>query len=241
MDLPSAPSRRPVPPSGVLERALLLLSLFTLERNRLFLREAAELSGLDKSTCLRALRVLTRWGFLERHPEGSYSPGPANMRLAAIFKASSNLLNRLDEPLNQISRRAGQTAAFFVRSENQRLCLARSRLNDNHTRFVEVGVPVALADGGSAARVLLAYTGPDPVTYREVRRLGYATSRGERLAHYASASIPLFEADGTFLGAITVSGLSVAISDDDLRCFADTAKTEMSVAGFQTEPPKPAR
>lgn len=222
------------PPSGVLERGLLLLSLFTMDRNRLFLRDFAELSGLDKSTCLRSLRTLSSWGFLEKGLDGSYSPGPANLRLAAIFRVSSSLLARLTGPIERISQKAQQTTAFFVRSEDQRICLARSRATYKHTHFVDVGVPIPLADGGSAATILRACADPSPGFDSPLPIIGYAVSRGERLKHYASVSVPVFEMDRTFLGAITISGLSVELPDEVLVICAAMAQAELTMAGFVT-------
>lgn len=196
------------------------------------LRDIAEISGLDKATTLRALKSLSNWGFLERHADGSYSPGPMNMRLAAIFKATSNLVNRIAEPLNRISDQVNQVTAFYIRTESNRLCLVRSRMNRNQSYFVDVGASVSLSHGGSAARVLLAYSEPENPQYQTVREQGFAISRGERLRHYASISIPLFEADGVFLGAVTINALSVDVSDEDFLKFADAARTEVMRSGF---------
>lgn len=223
-----------MPPTGVLDRGLLILSLFTMERSQMHLREISEVSGLDKATTLRALKSLANWGFLERHADGSYSPGPMNMRLAAIFKATSNLVNRIAEPLNRISDQIHQVTAFYIRTEGNRLCLVRSRANRNHSYFVDVGASVSLSHGGSAARVLLAYSEPDNPLYEETRQKTYSISRGERLRHYASVSIPLFDADGTFLGAVTINALSVDATDDDFLRFADIARTEVQRSGFTT-------
>ncbi|MBB4350591.1 MULTISPECIES: IclR family transcriptional regulator [Rhizobiaceae] len=232
MTLDSAENHENAPPAGVLDRGLLILSLFTMERSQMHLREISEISGLDKATTLRALKSLSNWGFLERHADGSYSPGPMNMRLAAIFKATSNLVNRIAEPLNRISDQVNQVTAFYIRTESNRLCLVRSRMNRNHSYFVDVGASVSLSHGGSAARVLLAYSEPDNQLYRTVREDGFAISRGERLRHYASISIPLFEADGIFLGAVTINALSVDVTDEDFKRFADIARTEVQRSGF---------
>jgi DNA-binding IclR family transcriptional regulator len=232
MTLDPAESPDNAPPAGVLDRGLLILSLFTMERSQMHLREISEVSGLDKATTLRALKSLANWGFLERHADGSYSPGPMNMRLAAIFKATSNLVNRIADPLNRTSDQIHQVTAFYIRTEGNRLCLVRSRVNRNHSYFVDVGASVSLSHGGSAARVLLAYSEPGNPLYQDIRDNGYAISRGERLRHYASISIPLFEADGMFLGTVTINALSVDVSDEDFLRFAVIARTEVQRSGF---------
>ncbi len=217
------------PPAGVLDRGLLLLHQFSLTRNRLHLRELADMTGLDKATTLRALKSLVQWGFLERHADGTYSPGPMNLRLAAIFKVTSSLVARIERPLDAVAERTGQSASFFVRSDGNRVCLGRSRKRAAYGYFVDVGTSVPLSHGGSAAKVLAAHTGaPDPAILRD----GYAITRGERLRHFASVSLPVFEMDGTFLGAMTIAGPTEELADPDLLACLGTARQELGRAGF---------
>lgn len=209
-----------------------MLHLFTTTRNRMQLRELSELSMLDKATTLRALRSLVEWGFLERHPDGSYSPGAMNLRLAAIFKETSTITMRAEQPLNAISQRVDKAVSFFVIAGDQRICLCRSRKQSNHTSYVELGTSVPLAHGGSAAKVLLAYGGAPTPEGAAIKEQGYATSRGERLRHFSSVSLPLFEVDGTFLGAIVIAGLSAEMTDDDFPRIVQMAREELAKLGF---------
>lgn len=235
---PSSPDPVTSPPVGVLDRGLLLLHQFTMDRNRLHLRDLAELSQLDKATTLRALRSLVQWGFLERHSDGSYSPGPMNLRLAAIYKVTSSLVVRIARPLDAIAEMTGQSAAFFVRSDRNRVCLGRSRKRAAYGYFVEVGTSVPLDHGGSAARVLMAHTAPPAdEDALAVHAKGHAISRGERLRHFASISLPVFEMDGVFLGVITIAGPAEGLSDVDLVSHADTAREELHRAGYMTDAP----
>ncbi|MGD1877080.1 MAG: IclR family transcriptional regulator [Kiloniellaceae bacterium] len=219
-------------PPGVLERALWLMSQFSMKRPRLQLRELAELSGLDKATALRALRTLVEWGYLERNSDGSYSPGPANLRMASIFKATSNFISRLEVPIASISKQVKQTTSFFVRSNEERVCLARDHAYQDFRYFIEVGGSVPLSEGGAAAQLLLAFTGPDTERRAKTRADGYYISRGERNKHFASIAVPLFESDGTFLGAVTITGLGVELTDEDLIGFTRIVHKEVATAGF---------
>lgn len=220
------------PPSGVLERGLLLLSLFSMERKRLQLRELAELSGLDKATALRLLKILVNQGYLEKGLDGAYSPGPANLRLSSIFKATSNFISRLEGPISRISREVQQTTSFFVRSGTERTCLARDHAYQDFRYFIDVGGAVPLHDGGAAAQLLLAHTESETPFYAETKARGYYISRGERNKHFAAIAMPLFESDGTFLGAITITGMMVDLSNEDLISFIGLVAREMGSAGF---------
>lgn len=224
----------PSPPTGVLERALYLLSFFTQERPYLQLHEITSLSGLDKATVLRALKTLVAWEYLEKRPNGAYTPGPAHLRMAAIFRQTSNFVQRLEGPIMTISDRIGQTTSFFVRSGEDRVCLARDNVHRDFRYYIEIGASVPLKDGGAAAKMLLAWTDPKTEADRQTKARGLYISRGERNRHLASIAVPLLERDGNFLGVVTITGMAVDLDDEMLLGFADIVAEEMSRAGFET-------
>ena len=229
-----ADERSDKPPSGVLERGLYLMSFFTQSRPVMGLSELAGLAGLDRATTLRALRTLVAYGYLERRPDGAYSPGPANLRMAAIFKQSSNFVRRLEGPIMAISGAIGQTTSFFVRSGTERVCLARDNVHRDFRYYIEVGASVGLQEGGAAAQLLLAYTEPNRPGAAKVRQEGRYISRGERNRHLAAGAVPVFEGDGTFLGALTITGMGADLDDATLIRFASLAGREVASVGLST-------
>jgi len=222
------------PPSGVLERGLHLLDCFTQDQPRLQLRELAEISGLDKATALRALKTLVEYNYLQKSADGYYSPGPMNLRLAALFRRTSNMVSRLEDPIQAISTRVNHTTSFFVRSNDDRMCLARDHAVRDFRYFIEVGASVSMKQGGAAAKVLEAFTDPENEVNARTRRNGYYISRGERNRHLASVGIPVFEGDGSFLGAIAITGMAVDLADEMLLDFARIAAEELSKVGLRT-------
>jgi len=202
------------------------------------LREIASVSGLDKATALRALKTLTAYGFLERDADGFYSPGPAALRLAAIFRNNSNLVSRLVGPIETIAIETGHAAAFFIRSGDQRVCLIRDRQIRDFRYFVEAGASVSMKSGGAAAHVLEAYTDFDPAQSKQVhvREHGYYVSRGERNPHLLSVALPVFEVDGTFLGAVAITALNPMMSEDDIGLATQKIRKSMASAKLSTEP-----
>ncbi|MBL1437748.1 MAG: helix-turn-helix domain-containing protein [Rhodobacteraceae bacterium] len=225
-------------PIGVLERGLLLLSCFTQQSPRLQLRELSALSGLDKATALRALKTLVIWGYLEKSPDGAYSPGPSNLRMAAIFKTTSNFVSRLEAPIGNISRRVELTTSFFVRSNNDRVCLARDFSHQDFRYFIDVGASVPFSEGGAAAKILLAHTEPENAESAKIIEDGFYISRGELNKHFASVATPLFETDGSFLGAITITGMTVDLDDHTLKGFTKIIREEMASMGFFSGQPR---
>lgn len=224
-------------PTGVLERGLHLMNCFSLESPRLQLREIALKSGLDKATTLRALKTLVAYNFLERNEEGYYWPGPANLRLAAIFRGTSNVVTRLERPIERIALETGQAAALFIRSGDQRVCLIRDRQRRDFRYFVDVGASVPMSAGGAAAHVLSAYSDftLEPEKAEFVRENGYYISRGEKNKHLVSAAVPVFEADREFIGAAAITALRSAVSDEDIHAYISIVKREIASEMLSTE------
>ncbi|WP_102960480.1 IclR family transcriptional regulator [Mangrovicella endophytica] len=229
--------QKPVP-TGVLERGLHLLECFSLGAPRLQLRELAQMSGLDKATALRALKTLVAYGFLEKSADGFYWPGPANLRLATIFRSTSNIVSRLEGSIDRIAVVSGQAAAFFVRSGEQRMCLIRDQQRRDFRYFVEVGASVPMDAGGAAAHVLAAYTDFDPANAKQVfvREHGYYTSRGEKNPHLVSTAVPVFESDGSFIGAAAITALRHLVTEDDITRFIEVIQQEIVSARLGSTP-----
>lgn len=245
---PASPSKRtdaklkagPRPPPGVLERGIAILECFREDRLRLSLRELAELTGLDKATLLRLLGVLQRARMVHRFDSGSYAPGPALLHMGMLYRSTFDLGARLQPLLHEVMRLTGETAAFYVRSGDERVCLYRENTHKEVRHHVEVGNRIRLADGGSSAHVLLAFTGGETPLRAEIDRLGYAMTRAERVPEMASVALPVFEGDGTFLGALVVIGLSTRHDVQAQRKAAEIVREQLSLQGFRTTPLKAA-
>ncbi|WP_338665491.1 helix-turn-helix domain-containing protein [Pararoseomonas sp. SCSIO 73927] len=206
------------PPSGVLDRALLVLACLTNDRPRLHLRELAALTGLDKATLLRILGTYIAHGYLRREPDGRYAPGPAPLRLAALYAATRDITARLMPVLQAVMERTGESAAFYERDGDDRLCLCRVNAPRSLRHQVETGERLPLSAGGAAAHVLLAGTGGATPLAGELQHQGWLSTAGERDPGLASIAIPVRENDGTFLGALVVSG---PISRQSAEGFAE--------------------
>lgn len=241
---PAPEAERPAPPAGVLERGLVVLECFSHARPRLQLRELAELTGLDKATLLRMLGTLVRYGYVRRFDDGRYAPGPAVLRLSGIYLSTFNLADRLQPVLGRVMQQTSETVAFYIRSGDERVCLYRDNTPRGVAHHVEVGNRIPLAEGGSSAHVLMAYTGAVSPTAAEVRAKGYWITRNERLPDLASVAVPVFEGDGQFLGALVVIGPSSRQTKAWQMGAVEIATRELAAQGFSTRPPgasQPAR
>lgn len=189
---------------AVLDRAFALLAAFAPTDERLTLTELSRRTGLYKSTVLRLLGALEHGGFIRKLDDGLYAIGPAPMRLAANYQRSFRIDSIVEPLLAQLSQTLGETASFYVRAGPRRLVLSRVE----PTRAVRVSIRIGEefdVQRGASGKVLLAF-GEGEEGDGAVRARLWATSYGERDPETASASVPVFGAQGELKGALTISG-----------------------------------
>ena len=233
----AAATPAPTPPSGVLERGIAVLECFNEERLRLPLRAIAELTGLDKATLLRLLGVLVRARLVHRLDDGSYSPGAALLHMGMLYRRTFDVGSRLQPVLRAVMLATGETVAFYVRSGDERVCLYRENSANEVRHHVEIGNRIKLAAGGSSAHVLKAFTGGHTPQAQHIRDEGFALTRGERIDQMASVALPVFESDGSFLGALVVIGLAPRQSTTAQRKAVQAARRALTEQGFAHRPP----
>ena len=232
-----AGSGKPTPPIGVLARGLTVLECFSEENLRLPLRDLAQLTGLDKATLLRMLNTFIEFGYVQRGPDGRYSPGHSLLRLGALYRATFDLGARIQPVLRKIMEQTRESVAFYIREGEQRVCLYRENVPRDVRYVFEIGTRVALIDGGSASHVLRAYTDRSTSRTREVRENGYAITRAERSPELTSVSVPVFEREGELLGAIQITGLLNRQSTEEQQHAAAIARGLLIEHGFGAPPP----
>lgn len=232
-----ADASAPKPPAGVLERGISILECFREDRLRMSLRELAECTGLDKATLLRLLGVLVRARMVHRFDSGSYAPGPALLHMGMLYRSTFDLGTRLQPVLHEVMQQTGETVAFYIRSGDDRVCLYRENTLKEVRHHVEVGTRIPLSAGGSSAHILLSFTGGSTPHQAEIDAKGYAMTRAERVDEMASVALPVFDGDGSFLGAMVVIGLASRHNVAAQRRAADIVRRELSLQGFVSSPP----
>ncbi|HEX7125844.1 MAG TPA: IclR family transcriptional regulator [Thermodesulfobacteriota bacterium] len=198
------------------ERALAVLEAFAPGDARLSLAQLAERTGLYKSTILRLSASLERFGYLRRDGEGYFRLGPTLWRLGALYQRSFDLADVVRPMLARLVAELGQTAAFYVRDGDRRICLFRNNSPSPTRHHVEEGASLPV-DQGASGRILLAFGGAPGARYDEIRRKGVYTSYGERDPDAAAVAAPVFDAAGGLVGAISVSGLRTHFDEPFVR------------------------
>lgn len=187
------------------DRALTLLQAFTDGTPRLSLTELAGRTGLWPSTLLRLAASLARGGLLVRGTDGLFRLGPASFQLGMLYRAHFDLAEQVRPALARLVGRTAETAAFYVREGDARLCLFRQDSDRAVRHAMREGALLPL-DRGAGGHVLAAFTGPAEGRLAAVRARGLALSLGERDPDIAAMAAPVFDSGGGFVGALSVSG-----------------------------------
>jgi DNA-binding IclR family transcriptional regulator len=193
---------------AAVERALSILDAFDDRAGGdggLALHEIAARTGLYKSTALRLLASLERFGHVRRTSDGRWRVGPAPLRLASLYKRSFRIADIVLPHLRAMAADLGESASFYVRDRDARLCLHRVDSPRSVRDAVREGDRLPL-DRGAGGRVLLAFAdgiaaaraaGPEGLVF---------VSRGERSAETAGVAAPVFGPDGALAGSVNFSG-----------------------------------
>lgn len=207
-----------------LERAMAILRAFDEGAPRLTLAELTRRTGLYNSTALRLAGSLERAGLLLRDPDGRFRLGPETLRLGALYQRSFDLAAEIRPALERLAAATGETAAFYVREGDSRVCLLRRHSDRPVRHHVEEGATLPL-DCGASARVLRAFTGDKGPGHDVVRAAGGYVSFGEREPDAVSASAPVF-APGRLAGALTVVGPSSRVDEARAATLLRVVKAE---------------
>ncbi|MDX3806703.1 IclR family transcriptional regulator [Bosea thiooxidans] len=187
------------------ERALAILESFADGRATLSLGELAESTGLYRSTILRLAASLERFGYLRRGANGRFRLGPSLWRLGTLYQNAFDLSQHVRPVLGELVAETAETAAFYVREGDRRICLYRHQAPRPIRHHVEEGAELSLTLG-AGSRVLMAYTDGEGPILERVRQDGYYVSLGERDPESAAIAAPVFAQDRQFVGALAIIG-----------------------------------
>lgn len=207
------------------EKALSLLNCFNEEERILTLAELSKKTGLYKSTILRLLKSLERFGFIRRNDAGSYSLGSSLWRLGSMYRKDFDFGEYIRPALRRLRDLTGETASFYVKDGDTRVCLYRVNSNKALRHHLDEGVQLPLGIG-AAGKLLLAFTNKDYEKFEEILKNGYAISRGERDSDIAALAVPIMNSNGAVRGALNISGLVSHFDEKFEKKFSEELKKE---------------
>jgi DNA-binding IclR family transcriptional regulator len=186
------------------ERTLALLSAFRKDDTTLSLAELSARTGLVKSTIMRLAVSLESYGYLSRTPAGEYRLEAELLRLGMIYQQSFRLEAHVMPVLENLVAQTGESASFYIRREEQRLCLFRVDSPHRLRLHVRQGDLLPM-DSSAIAQVLRIFTtAPLPP---EAAALDFPLyTGGVSDPHVAGMAAPVFGPEDQFAGALTLAG-----------------------------------
>lgn len=211
-----------------------LLSIFTVlaeEGRPLGIAEVSEVSGLPQATVHRLLSALVASGWVEKdHATARYRLGHGMLGPSAVALAHAPLIERGQPILNRMTEIAGANVLLGVLVGRNVVFLAWGA-GSQDSASIRPGLSRP-AHCSASGKVLLAFLSPDErrrvfrgreqlheytpatITSREaleahlddVRRDGYATDMGEFREYQRSVAVPIHDATGRVIAAMTCSG-----------------------------------
>ncbi len=193
-------------PIGVqsVDKALKVIDCFRHQKE-LTLTEISKLTKFYKSTVFRIIGSLIKSNYLVKDLDGKYSLGPSFHKLIIDYQRPSFLKDNIQKELDYISSQSNETAAFFIKQKDLRVCLLKKLPDKIIKHHLEVGDTRPL-DKGSSGRLISAFMNLKIKNKEEILNKGYDISLGDRDQEIGSVSVPLITKKDKFLGSITVSG-----------------------------------
>ena len=190
---------------AAVDRALSILDTFAENDSRLSLTEIAARTGLYKSTVLRLIKSLEKFGYIHRLDDGAYRLGSKPLFLASLYQRHFRTSDVVPPVLRQIVDELNEGASLYVRDGDYRVCL--HRIDSTHAvRYaVHEGDRLPLTVGASS-HVIRAFDGAGGTRYEQIRAEMYCASYGERDPETAAVAAPVFGLNQAVVGALTISG-----------------------------------
>jgi len=188
------------------ERSLAILSAFIDAPEPFGLSELEARTGLFKSVIHRYLMSFIREGYVVQRADSSYQLGPRAYQLGKAFEAKFNHADFIEPILLKLVQATGESTAFYIRQQEQRLCLYAAESPESVKATVKAGSLFAM-DLTSSAQVLRFFGVPGHAARSGGRYVCIST--GINNPHSSSMSAPVFGAGNALVGAMSIFGLAL--------------------------------
>ena len=225
--MPRAPVDRSV---AAVDRALNLLEAFAQAGGTVqSLDDLEEKTRLFKSVICRYLVSLEKHGYVAKVSDGRYQLGTAVLRLGRAYERSFDISRHVMPVLEELSKATSESASYYVRNNDKRLCLYRVDSPYSLRVSVQPGSFLPM-DQSATGQVLREFGTGLKHAGRPAHRTKTSTNVGPE--HSSSMSSPVFGVDGHLAGALTVSGPTSRFnpgSNDNARSLLLKAAERLSI------------
>ena len=188
---------------AAVDRALTILDALTDEKTTL--AELSKRTDLYKSTLLRLIKSLERFGYVLRDEDGCYRLGSKVLYLGSLYQRHFRTSELVPPVMRKLVTDLQEGASFYVADAEYRVCLHRIDASRSVRDSVHEGDRFPMTSGASG-HVLRAFSGTRGERFDLIRQQMFAASFGERDPETAAFAAPVFTHGNRLVGAISVSG-----------------------------------
>ncbi len=188
---------------AAVERALSILDALTDEK--VSLAELSKRTDLYKSTVLRLLKSLERFGYVLRTDDASYRLGAKVLHLGSTYQRYFRTSEIVPPVLVRLAQEVHEGATFYIAEDDMRVALHRVDAARAVRDSVHEGDRLPLTVG-AAGHVLRAFAGAPGERMDQIRSAMYCASFGERDAETAAVACPVLGVQQKLVGALSISG-----------------------------------
>ncbi len=225
-----------------LQKAIQLLSCFTVDEPKLGVTELANKTGELKSTVHNMLSTLEVCSMIERTPDGKYMLGVRCLCLGSVYRMTRDSNKLIRTALNELSEITGETVNMAVCREHDVIYLENICAKASHLTLDYSGSTAPLYCTG-VGKSILAYlprhqqeevlrsklvpftqntiTDPEELA-RELaltRERGYAIDRAEHEHDIACVAMAVLNEYGIPVASVSVSGLEAHFTEEKIEEF----------------------
>ncbi|WP_345245431.1 IclR family transcriptional regulator [Pigmentiphaga soli] len=201
---------------ATLERALAILGTFEISPSQ-SLADLSRRTGLYKSTLLRLLGTLEKFGYIGQQDDGSYHIGVAALHLGSLYQRWIKPAELINPALRALVEETGESSSFNVQEGDLRVCVYRVDSPHKIRDHVRVGDLLPLRRG-AAGKVLLAFGQErDDPAWNGLRADCFCFTKGEIEPDTAAIAAPVFAAGGVLEGVLAITGPAFRFSDDKVE------------------------
>ena len=200
---------------ATLERALVILGTFEASTTQ-SLADLSRRTGLYKSTLLRLLGTLEKFGYVGQQSDGNYHVGVAALHLGSLYQKWVQPATLVNPVLRELVNITGESSSFNVQEGNLRVCVYRVDSSHKIRDHVRVGDLLPL-ERGAAGRLMLAFGDrADDPDLKDLRDNCFCSTRGEIEADTAAVAAPVFGPRDGLEGALAITGPAFRFSDSKI-------------------------
>lgn len=218
--------------SGTVARVALLLRVLAETQGEAPLGDIAQKMKLPASTTHRLLNLLLEQGFVDRGQGNTYRPGLEFLRVGGLVASRAQLTEVAHGFMQAVVDACDETCVLSVYMPRNRSAMIAKAIYGSHPLRYEATLyqPSSLVWGATGKGILaflppdvsedvIAHEGPSPADGKpvnrtqlqrdlaQVRRQGYAHTRGQKITGAVGLSAPVFNGSGV------VAALCITVPD----------------------------